>query len=139
VLAVTSVPLALSVVADQVPVVTAVSIILAGVALLSSAATLVLASGVGCRVADEPAPAVTAVVAGIALEACVCSADILAESNPANRAHAKYSESAAGRSLEHRTATGLISDNPGYAVKGFGVHSSLLNQVHYYARNCTHS
>src|SRR5215213_7714180 len=64
-------PLALSVVADQVPVVTAVSVILAGVALLSSAATLVLASGVGCRVADQPAPAVTAVVAGIALEACV--------------------------------------------------------------------
>ena len=54
-------------------------------------------------------PAVTAVVAeGIALEAGVCSADILAQSNPANRAHAEVSESAAGRGLEHRTATGLI-------------------------------
>ena len=88
-LAIPLVPLALSVVADQVPVVTAVAIVLASVALLSSAATLVLASRVSLAlVADQPTPAVTTVVAGIALEACVCSADILAESIPANRASA---------------------------------------------------
>jgi hypothetical protein len=119
-LAVPPVPPALPVFADQVPVIAALPVSLAGVAILAAAIPPVHAPRIGQGgVAAKTAAAIPAIYAGVALEAG-------RESGPLTRSHTKHGQRAPGGNLDHVAAIGLLSNGPGKLVEATGVHASLL-------------
>jgi hypothetical protein len=117
------------IVALQVLVLAAITVVLTGLILLATTIVAILATEV-VGVADEALAATTvAAVAGIALETVCLGRDILTERRATQCAETSDSQSASSGHLEHATSVSLLSNDAGEMVKTIGIHA-FLSLVH---------